>query len=207
MARRNPSGGDTYQRGELRAALLDAVITITRESGIDAVTVRSVAKRVGVSEAAPYHHFDNKADLLGAAAALAFGHFAETLEPALARADAAGDDPAVALAREYVSFGLGNPGEYGLMFGRHVEDLELSSRTETRAAGGASRRLFIGALDESLRRREKDITGVEAFPLAWALLHGTVSLVQERELGPDMADAAATALAGQGIAALLGGLD
>ena len=196
----------SYHHGDLRAALLDAVIAITREQGLRAVTMRSVAKRAGVSEAAPYHHFDKKADLLAGAAVTAFLSFGDALRAAVESARTTGSDPALELTREYVRFGLEHPGEYQLMLGSHIVDLEIDSREDARAAGGAAIMASIEAIGESLHRRKGSVGGQEAFPLIWAVLHGTVSLVREKELGSDVSVNDAMAMAARAVDALLTGL-
>ena len=197
----------SYHHGDLRAALLDAVIAITREQGLHAVTMRSVAKRAGVSEAAPYHHFDNKAELLAGAAVTAFVSFGDALRAAVESAGSTGSDPALEVAREYVRFGLEHPGEYQLILGSHIVDLEIDTREDARAAGGAAIMVSIEAIGESLHRRGSPVGGEDAFPLVWAVLHGTVSLVREKELGSDVSVSDAMAMATRAVDALLAGLN
>ncbi len=117
-----------------------------------------------------------------------------------------GSDPALEVAREYVRFGLEHPGEYQLMLGSHIVELEIDSREDARVAGGAAIMASIEAIGESLNRRESSIDGEEAFPLAWAVLHGTVGLVREKELGPDVSVRDAMAMAARAVDALLAGL-
>jgi AcrR family transcriptional regulator len=206
MAEGRRNRREAYHHGNLRAALLDAVVTLVREQGLDAVTMRSVARHVGVSEASPYHHFENKADLLANAAILAFEELGTAMQAAVDAADSAGQDPAIALSACMVRFGLERSGEYGLMFGRHVVDLGLERRADVRAVGGPARSCALEAIGRSLARRKSLVTADEAFPLVWACLHGMTTLVQEKELGADVTVDEAVALAGRAVAALLDGL-
>ncbi|HEY6309589.1 MAG TPA: helix-turn-helix domain-containing protein, partial [Streptosporangiaceae bacterium] len=59
--------------GDLRQALLDAAVATLDELGADRLSLREVARRAGVSHAAPAHHFTDKAGLLTAVAAEGFG--------------------------------------------------------------------------------------------------------------------------------------
>ena len=60
---------ERYHHGNLRAALLQATIDLITEKDLGAVSLRAVARRVGVTNAAPYHHFKDKTALLAEATA------------------------------------------------------------------------------------------------------------------------------------------
>jgi AcrR family transcriptional regulator len=66
--RRKGTASETYHHGNLRAALILATLELLDEGGPDAVSVREVAKRVGVSAAAPFRHFPTRTALLTAVA-------------------------------------------------------------------------------------------------------------------------------------------
>ena len=199
--------GRSYHHGDLRQALLEATVEAAGEGGLDAITLRSVAARVGVSGAAPYHHFENKADLLAAGAALAFERLGTAISAGAEKAKIEGREPILGVAEAYVRFGLSSPGEYQLLFGRHVVDLSLDTREEVRAAGRLSIEGGLGPLAEALERRGSSMSAEEAFPLLRAVLHGTVDLVHEKELGSDMSTDRAVALATVAVRALLDGLE
>lgn len=200
MARR------TYHHGDLRQALVDATVAIATEEGLDSITMRSVSARAGVSEAAPYHHFANKADLLAAAAALAFRNLDVAIEAAIESARSEGRDPAVGAADGYISFSLANQGQYDLIFGRHIVELSIDQRDEVRASGRSTIEAAIAAIDESLSTRKASVAAEEVFPLFRAILHGIVGLVREKELGPDTTVDEALELSRRGVAALLDGV-
>ena len=196
----------SYHHGDLRQALLEATTEIAREQGLAAITMRSVSARAGVSESAPYHHFSNKAGLLAAAATLAFRNFGEAIAAGAEAARTAGGEPIIGGTEGYVRFALTNVGEYQLLFGRHIAELSLDTREEVRAAGRASIEVALNALAEALEQRNGSVSADEAFPLLRAVLHGTVSLVHEKELGPDTSVDEAIALATRAVRALLDGL-
>jgi AcrR family transcriptional regulator len=105
-----------YHHGELRRALLDAGIAAIDKHGVDALNLRELAIRAGVSSGAPYHHFADREALLAAIAQEGFGY----LEAAMIRErDAAPDDAAsrlTALGRAYVSFATAHRGHFRVMF-------------------------------------------------------------------------------------------
>ena len=61
----------TYHHGDLRRVLLDATVQLIEEQGLEAVSVREVARRIGVSPGAPFRHFENRTALLTAVAEVA----------------------------------------------------------------------------------------------------------------------------------------
>ncbi len=67
-ARRRDGQPESYHHGNLRAALILATLKLLDEGGPDAVSVREVAKRVGVSAGAPFRHFPTRTALLTAVA-------------------------------------------------------------------------------------------------------------------------------------------
>lgn len=105
-----------YHHGALREALIQATELLLDEQGAEAFSLREVARRAGVSPAAPAHHFGDAAGLL---TAVAEGGFAE-LTHALQAADAGGGaDARVALRAQglaYVRFAMARPGRFRLMF-------------------------------------------------------------------------------------------
>lgn len=105
-----------YHHGALREALIEATEGLLAERGADGFSLREVARRAGVSPAAPAHHFGDAAGLLTAVATIGFAGLTEALE----RGDARGaGDARVSLREqglEYVRFSLRHPGRFRLMF-------------------------------------------------------------------------------------------
>lgn len=105
-----------YHHGDLRAALIAATDALLAERGPDGFSLREVARRAGVSPAAPAHHFGDAAGLLTAVATLGF----EGLTAALRAGVAHGGDDALAALRGqgigYVQYALAHPGRFRLMF-------------------------------------------------------------------------------------------
>jgi AcrR family transcriptional regulator len=131
---RGPGGSDYmrlkrkggYHHGELRRTLLDVSIDVIDRRGVDALNLRELAARAGVSSGAPYHHFADREALLAAVAEEGFGY----LEAAMIRErDAVADDATLrltALGRAYVSFATNHRGHFRVMFrgDLHGADLE-----------------------------------------------------------------------------------
>ncbi|PZQ61015.1 MAG: TetR family transcriptional regulator [Phenylobacterium zucineum] len=103
-----------YHHGDLRRALVDAARRLLEAEGPSALSLRAVAREAGVSPAAPYHHFKDKAELLDAVAHEGW----ELLDGAMAAAKAAAEGPQKlsALGIAYVCFARDNPALYRVMY-------------------------------------------------------------------------------------------
>ena len=107
-----------YHLGDLREKLIAATEALILERGVDGFSLREVARRAGVSPAAPSHHFGDAKGLLAEVAYLGFRDFADALTAADAKG---GADPKSRLYEQglaYVRFALKNPARFTLMF-RH----------------------------------------------------------------------------------------
>jgi AcrR family transcriptional regulator len=113
-----------YHHGDLRAALVDAALELIAERGLDALSVAEVARRTGVSPAAPYRHFPTRQVLLKATALRAAELLAAELRDALT--DHTSDDPCEALAVTagvYVRFVARHHAGFDLIFAEQLREL------------------------------------------------------------------------------------
>src|SRR3982750_2168770 len=111
-----------YHHGDLRRALIDTALTMVTEEGAWNFTLREVARRAGVSHAAPYNHFEDKAALLAEVAALGFQALRHALEPAAGGHPRSARQALAGVAAAYVRFGVEHPAHYRLMFGAELAD-------------------------------------------------------------------------------------
>ncbi len=107
--------GVGQHHGDLRQALISAALDLIADSDADEVTLRAVARRAGVSSAAPYHHFADKNALLAAVARDGFESLGEVQLEVLARPGSP-RDRLERLVSGYVLFALRHPTHYRLMF-------------------------------------------------------------------------------------------
>ena len=63
-----------YHHGDLRRAILEAALELIKESGIQSLSLREIARRIGVTPAAPYHHFKDRGELLVQIGMQGYGH-------------------------------------------------------------------------------------------------------------------------------------
>jgi AcrR family transcriptional regulator len=174
-----------YHHGDLRRALLDAALALVTEHGPAALSLREVARRAGVSHAAPAHHFRNKAGLLTAIAADGYRMLAEALADAGANA-ADGSTPFREQGVAYVVFATEHPAHFAVMRAPYLlggDDAELAAARES---AGTQLRAGAGTLAGG--------GGVTTPLAAWSLVHGLASLLLEGNIrlepGDDVASLA-----------------
>ena len=107
--------GRGYHHGNLRQALLDAALALIEAGEEQDVSLRTVAARAGVSNAAPYRHFQDREALMAAVAAIGFDRLLESLRRA--RESASEGEELLANATAYLAFASKNIGLYLVMFG------------------------------------------------------------------------------------------
>ena len=101
-----------YHHGDLRRALLVAARKIMEQEGQLALSLRAVAREAGVSPAAPYHHFRDKAELLAAVAHEGFVELGAAMRKAR---DSDPEDPLTSMGVAYVVFSQENTALYRVM--------------------------------------------------------------------------------------------
>ena len=109
---------NTYHHGDLRDALVQAALREVERGGPEAVSISALAKKLGVSQPAPYKHFADREALLAAATAEAFRQFTAMLREQAARPSKRSKLSRVAHAT--VDFGLSRNGIYRLMFASRI---------------------------------------------------------------------------------------
>jgi len=123
-----------YHHGDLRAALIEASFDSLAECGLQRFSVAAVARRLGVSSAAPYRHFPDRDHLLSAVSGVAARDLREAI---LAAADAAGADPVdrlAAVAGAYVLYVTRTGAGFHVIFAAGLSELPDEQRREhTRA--------------------------------------------------------------------------
>jgi AcrR family transcriptional regulator len=171
---------DRYHHGDLRRALIDAAVASIAETGPSALSLRAVAKRAGVSHAAPAHHFGDKAGLLTAVAAQGYDRFADALDRAW---ETTGDFIEVGVA--YVRFAIDNRAYFETMFRPellHEDDADLA-RAEAR-----SRAALIRGAGEPKPGPDGVTPEYNATALAaWSLVHGFAGLLMTGNFPPAVA--------------------
>jgi AcrR family transcriptional regulator len=156
-----------------RARAVDVAMGLFAEEGYRAVSLRSLAKALGVSAMTPYRYFENKEELFSMVRAEAFRRFANAQRDAVNGVEDP-EDALRLLGKAYVSFALDEPDAYHIMFE------PLQSPAGTYAALEAEQARAFSYLHGAVRALA-DALGLEGDPLhrahvLWAQVHGLVSL-------------------------------
>jgi AcrR family transcriptional regulator len=165
--------GDTYHHGDLKAALTGAALALVAEKGPKGFTLSEAARRAGVSVAAPYRHFADKAHLL---AAVSEQGFIELDQALTAEGEGVADprDRVIAIGRAYVRWAVAHPDHYQVMFGAET------NKEEHPGLLVAGARAFDHLLDAIARCQESGVMrGDDAREIAgpmWSMVHGVASL-------------------------------
>jgi AcrR family transcriptional regulator len=170
---------DSYHHGDLKRALTSAALSLVAEKGPKGFTLTEAARRAGVSAAAPYRHFTDKAELLATVAQQGFLELDAALGAAVEAASGP-KDRVIELGRAYVRWAVDHPDHYRVMFG-----------SETFASGhpvmaDAAERAFDNLLDAIAKCQEAGVVkGHDPREMAgplWSLVHGVAALVIGGEL-------------------------
>lgn len=114
-------GPGSYHHGNLRAALLQAAVELIREAGVEKLSLRGLARKVGVSQTAPYRHFQDKNHLLVEIAKQTFEELAQATR-ALIDPSGSATKNIEAAGKAYLNFAIHNPERYKLVFGPSIEN-------------------------------------------------------------------------------------
>lgn len=156
------------------------------------ISVRELARTTGVSHAAPYRHFGDRAGFLAALTARCLGEFVDAQEAALAAAPVGEWLPAVGAA--YVAFAVEHPHVFGLVYAARGErgeaDVDLGAAVDRHVA-------LLGAAVDDASAAGLLPVGAEPPDVAaalWSLAHGLAHLVGAGFLPVERVDAVLRAL-------------
>ncbi|MGB9308751.1 MAG: TetR/AcrR family transcriptional regulator [Mycobacterium sp.] len=170
--RKAPARRDSYHHGDLKRALTSAALSLVAEKGPKGFTLTEAARRAGVSAAAPYRHFADKAELLASVSEQGF----LDLHAALSAVDAA--DPkrrVIELGNAYVRWAVAHPDHYRVMFGAEI------NKADHPTLAVAAEQAF-GDLLGAITGIIKDQDPLEIAGPLWSLVHGVASLAIGGEL-------------------------
>jgi AcrR family transcriptional regulator len=162
------TGDNRYHHGHLRQAVIDAAVAEVQAVGAAGVSMREIARRAGVSHAAPAHHFGDKTGIFTAIATEGFRRTAEAITPA-----ATGPFGFLHGGAAYVLFALANPGHFEVMY---RPGLYRTDDPELVAARDAAFAVLDGSAEAlAAEWHIDDVAGLVV--AGWSLCHGLATLL------------------------------
>ncbi len=165
---------ETYHHGDLRPALIQGAQELLVEEGLESFSLRAVARRAGVSPAAPAYHFGDAAGLLTEVALRGFEELTRCMAQGVALGGQAPAERLHALGRAYIRFAFTNPALFHLMFRKdklRITDALKASAIDAFAQLQAAV-CEAGGVDE--QRIDADL--LASMLAAWSMVHGFAHL-------------------------------
>ena len=163
---------NSYHHGDLRDTLVQAALQEAERGGPEAISIKALTKKLGVSQPAPYRHFVDREALLQAVTAEAFRQFSATLRESIRKPSK--QSKLSRFAQAALAFGLRRNGIYRLMF---------TSRTMAGAVSGSELRNAametFGLLLEAFEAPAIGLFRERQALKIWAALHGMITLAEQ----------------------------
>ncbi|CAN7530363.1 TetR/AcrR family transcriptional regulator [Duganella sp. LjRoot269] len=172
-----------YHHGDLRRAIVETASAMLREDKGWQFTMREVARRAGVSHAAPYKHFPDKAALLLELALRGFDQLGQELKAAIVPRPRSARKEFLAVGGAYIAFGMSNPALYRLMFSSDAGDLQVAHISESALSALGVLLDVLARGQESGAFRRRPLQGQAA--ACWAQVHGLTMLSIDGLLMPE----------------------
>lgn len=169
-----------YHHGDLRRALIDTALAMLTADQNWAFTLREVARRTGVSHAAPYKHFRDREELLRELARIGFVRLGEAMTTAISSDSASAREKLVAGAQACIDFALRNSGLYRLMFSA---DADKTADQPLHDAAMDTFGILLRLLEDGQRDGSFQPVAISAQAAAcWAQVHGLAMLAISGQL-------------------------
>ncbi|MDZ4726134.1 MAG: TetR/AcrR family transcriptional regulator [Leptospira sp.] len=179
LERRKPRKG--YHHGNLREAILNESMVWIKKKGVESLSLREIAKKLGVTHSAPNKHFAKKEILLASLIEIGFTQFKIALLEGRNGIEIHPKESFISMGVSYLRFANENPEIYRLMFSNNIEDITLYPACEK--AGLESFEVLLSAV---MILQSKGIIKKgdpkEMAYLIWSFTHGYVMLVQDGRL-------------------------
>lgn len=158
-------------RMSVERSVLDAALEIIATAGPDAVSMREVARRAGVSHQAPYHYFSDRAGIFAAIATEGF----ETLTREFQAVLAEGSHPSQRCFEAYVRVARQHPGHFRVMF--RADLCGIATHETTRGAADAAFAELLRMVDRTIGRPTDPDESLVWATLMWSTAHGLATLL------------------------------
>ncbi|NEX47926.1 TetR/AcrR family transcriptional regulator [Pseudotabrizicola algicola] len=158
-----------YHHGDLRAQLISAVRSLVETHGPDGFSVAEAARRAGVSSAAPYKHFKDRAEILRGVCSEAMDRLRAEMEAGAGRYPEGSAEAVAAVGLAYVTFAKTEPGVFRLVFGL-TEGHENAPDLQSKGEGCFG--VVVGAVAAHQRLSPDDPQVLYRAYILWTFVHG-----------------------------------
>ncbi|MEX0691912.1 MAG: TetR/AcrR family transcriptional regulator [Gemmatimonadales bacterium] len=167
---------------EQESQILEAARDLILEGGIEAISMRAVADRVGVSATALYHYFASKQDLVDRVSRRAFEAFDEAVRKAAEQQPEGSIDRIRAIGEAYIRFAFENEAYFRVIFGAEAPDPRAIEDLPGGGGYPVLRQAVVRAMESGqMRSGDPDISSV----YLWSLVHGLVTLYLACRIGDE----------------------
>lgn len=169
----------TYHHGNLAESLLNAVDEIASQFGLEAVTLRACAKRLGVSPSSAFRHYTDKRALLTAFATRALHQLCDAMTNATSEAHSDPKAPFAAVGLAYIRFAIDKPAFFRAMW---REETIYVNDVDYQTASNRLSTILKGGFADSLHDPDPATLDSEEL-LAWSSVHGLAHLFVDGPVG------------------------
>jgi AcrR family transcriptional regulator len=164
------SVGRNYHHGDLRSALIEAGLELLKKRGADELSLREIARSVGVSATAVYRHFPDKQELVNALCRMGAEQLASA-QVSASKAIGGGREGFDAMGQAYVRFALANPALFRLMMSNAPDALFAGNEINV------AMQLLKDSVASLLPAQASDRARNHATIHAWSMVHGMAMLM------------------------------
>ena len=169
----------SYHHGNLKQELIDCACKLCERDGYTKLSIRTLAKESGVSQTAPYRHFETKEALYASVAKDGFNKLSKAIHVDVDKKVT--KKQIVDMAIKYIEFGLKNANTYDLMFGTAVGN--FAEYPELLESANSSYENFRSGFSQ-LANDNDEVIAFKCITL-WSMVHGLVGILRKAQVVAD----------------------
>ena len=169
----------SYHHGNLKQELIDCACRLCERDGYTKLSIRTLAKESGVSQTAPYRHFETKEALYASVAKDGFNKLSKAIHVDVDKKVT--KKQIVDMAIKYIEFGLKNANTYDLMFGTAVGN--FAEYPELLESANSSYENFRSSFSQ-LANDNDEVIAFKCITL-WSMVHGLVGILRKAQVVAD----------------------
>lgn len=166
-----------YHHGDLRSAILEAACEHLRHDNADTLSLRALAREIGVSQTAPYRHFDSRNALFAGIATWGFEILEKRLKQSMLGIEGGPVEMMIETGISYLQFAVDHSEKYQMFFDSSLVDFD--EYPELQAAGSRCFEVLLGLIRQGRQAGVyRDEPEEHLAAIVWSGLHGMASLIQ-----------------------------